>query len=126
MKQLVQDIELGRLRSSDLASLTDCHFVDEEAFSFSEKEHDVFSISSVLKQYCRELPEPIFPVPQHERVRYTENRELHISSNFSAIRAKLAKLPPIHQSTFRAILEHLSRVASNASQNKMNAKARRK
>jgi hypothetical protein len=95
---------------------------DEEAFRFSEKEHDVFTISSVLKQYCRELPEPIFPVPQHERVRYTENRELHISSNFSAIRAKLAKLPPIHQNTFRAILEHLSRVAGNASKNKMNAK----
>lgn len=89
------------------------------------KEHDVFSISSVLKQYCRELPEPIFPFPQHERQRYTENRELHIGSNFSAIRAKLAKLPSIHQNTFRVILEHLSRVAANAARNKMDAKVDR-
>ncbi|KAI5455025.1 hypothetical protein NCC49_002300 [Naganishia albida] len=109
-------------RQSTITSLVQTIELDEEAFEFSVKEHDVFSISSVLKQYCRELPEPIFPLPQHERQRYTENRELHIGSNFSAIRAKLAKLPPIHQNTFRVILEHLSRVAANASKNKMDAK----
>ncbi|KAJ9124055.1 hypothetical protein QFC22_000848 [Naganishia vaughanmartiniae] len=95
---------------------------DEDAFEFSEKDYDIFSVSAVLKQYCRELPEPIFLFPQHERLRYTENRELHIGSNFSAVRAKLVKLPPIHQNTFRAILEHLSRVAAHADKNKMDAK----
>ncbi|KAJ9126546.1 hypothetical protein QFC24_001574 [Naganishia onofrii] len=95
---------------------------DEDVFEFAEKDHDVFSISAVLKQYCRELPEPIFFFPQHERLRYTENRELHIGSNFSAVRAKLVKLPPIHQNTFRVILEHLSRVAAHADKNKMDAK----
>ncbi|KAJ9097835.1 hypothetical protein QFC19_006625 [Naganishia cerealis] len=109
-------------RQSTISALVQSIEQDEDDFEFSEKEHDVFSISGVLKQYCRELPEPIFFFPQHERLRYTENRELHIGSNFSAIRAKLVKLPPIHQNTFRVILEHLSRVAVHSEKNKMDAK----
>ncbi len=67
---MVQDIEL-----------------DEERFNFEEKD-DVFSISNVLKQCMldlspgesltsidlRELPEPVFPLPHPERIKYTENR----------------------------------------------------
>lgn len=48
--------------------------------------------------------------------------ESHISSNFSAIRARLSRMPPIHRSTLRVIVEHLSRVAANSTQNKMDAK----
>lgn len=94
---------------------------DEEALEFSEKD-EVFTISAVLKQYCRQLPEPIFHFPLQDRVRYTENRESHISSNFSAFRARLNRMPAIHQSTFRLIVEHLARVAANSSKNKMDAK----
>jgi hypothetical protein len=50
--------------------------------------------------------------------------ESHIGSNFSVLRAKLARLPAIHQSTLRAIVEHLARVAAHAMTNKMDAKVR--
>jgi hypothetical protein len=33
-------------------------------------------------------------------------------------------MPPIHQSTLRVIVEHLSRVAAHSTQNKMDAKVR--
>jgi hypothetical protein len=46
---------------------------NEEVFQFSPEE-DIFSIAVVLKQYLRELPEPLFALPQAERVKYTENR----------------------------------------------------
>lgn len=120
-------------------------FTDERAFQFSP-EHEISVVSAVLKKYCRELPEPIFYFPLADRIRYTENRgkcnsccldlavadfgrllcsaksESHISSNFSAIRARLSRMPPIHQSTLRVIVEHLSRVAAHSTQNKMDAK----
>lgn len=43
-------------------------------------------------------------------------------SNFSALRSRLRRLAPIHQTTFRAIIEHLGRVQSHKPQNKMDAK----
>lgn len=94
---------------------------DEEALEFTDKD-EVFTISAVLKQYCRQLPEPIFHFPLQDRVRYTENRESHISSNFSAFRARLSRMPAIHRSTFRLIIEHLARVAAQSAKNKMDAK----
>lgn len=50
--------------------------------------------------------------------------ETHIHSNFSALRGRLRRLPHIHQTTFRALIEHLGRVQSHAGQNKMDAKVR--
>ncbi|KAK8843370.1 hypothetical protein IAR55_007027 [Kwoniella newhampshirensis] len=95
--------------------------LDEEKFMFVEKD-DAFSVGNVLKQYLRELPEPVFPLPHSERVKHTDNRESHISSNFSALRARLRRLPPIHQTTFQAIIEHLGRVQQHSATNKMGAK----
>nr|XP_019009767.1 uncharacterized protein I206_05327 [Kwoniella pini CBS 10737]OCF48548.1 hypothetical protein I206_05327 [Kwoniella pini CBS 10737] len=104
VQKMVQDIEL-----------------DEEKFVFDERD-DVASIGNVLKQYLRELPEPVFPLPHPERVKYTENRESHIESNFSSLRGRLRRLPPIHQTTFQAIIEHLGRVHQRSAVNKMDAK----
>lgn len=70
----------------------------------------------------RELPEPVFPLPHAERVKLTREREIHVNNSFSALRARLRRLPPIHQTTFRAIIEHLGRVQSRSGQNKMDAK----
>ncbi|WVF65636.1 hypothetical protein IAT40_000367 [Kwoniella sp. CBS 6097] len=95
--------------------------LDEEKFRFDEKD-DVFSIGNILKQYLRELPEPVFPLPHPERVKYTESRESHIESNFSTLRARLRRLPPIHQTTFQAMIEHLGRVNQHSATNKMDAK----
>ncbi|WWC91300.1 uncharacterized protein L201_006243 [Kwoniella dendrophila CBS 6074] len=95
--------------------------LDEEKFVFDEKD-DVASIGNVLKQYLRELPEPVFPLPHPERVKYTDSRESHIESNFSSLRARLRRLPPIHQTTFQAIIEHLGRVNQKSAINKMDAK----
>ncbi|WRT68976.1 uncharacterized protein IL334_005958 [Kwoniella shivajii] len=95
--------------------------LDEEKFVFEDKD-DVFSIGNVLKQYLRELPEPVFPLPHPERVKFTESREAHIESNFSSLRSRLRRLPPIHQTAFQAMIEHLGRVNQNSATNKMDAK----
>ncbi|KAL1406017.1 hypothetical protein Q8F55_007700 [Vanrija albida] len=94
---------------------------DEDRFQFTA-DNDVFSVSVVLKQYLRELPEPLFPMPHSERTRYTQNREAHIANDFTSLRGRLRRLPPIHQTTVRAIIEHLSRIAARSATNKMGAK----
>ncbi|WOO83507.1 Glucosamine 6-phosphate N-acetyltransferase 1 [Vanrija pseudolonga] len=94
---------------------------DEDKFRFTP-DNDVFSVSVVLKQYLRELPEPLFPMPHSERTRYTQNRDQHIANDFTSLRGRLRRLPPIHQTTVRAIIEHLSRIAARSNTNKMSAK----
>ncbi|KAL7421481.1 hypothetical protein Q5752_004368 [Cryptotrichosporon argae] len=94
---------------------------DEAQFQFTRAD-DVHIACSILKQYLRDLPEPVFPFAHAERVKYTENREAHISSEFSALRARLRRLQPIQQTTFQAIVEHLGRVNAHAHTNKMDAR----
>lgn len=38
------------------------------------------------------------------------------------LRSKMRRLPPVHQATLKAIVEHLSRVVALSDKNKMDAK----
>lgn len=46
----------------------------------------------------------------------------HQTNNFVLLRSKMRRLPPIHQATLRAIVEHLARVAAQSEKNKMDVK----
>lgn len=52
------------------------------------------------------------------------NRDVddHVANNFSVLRSKIRRLPPIHQATLRALVEHLARIASHSDKNKMDPK----
>lgn len=103
VRRLIQDIERN-----------------EETFHFTQ-EDDVFSVAVVLKAYLRGLPDPLFPLPHAERVKWSESREAHFKNQFSMLRGRLRRLPPIHQTTFQAVIEHLNRIGTNSAENKMNA-----
>ncbi|KDR85296.1 hypothetical protein GALMADRAFT_83937 [Galerina marginata CBS 339.88] len=94
---------------------------DESAFQFSPKD-DVYAVASLLKLYLRELPEPVFRFSLQDRIQHTEDREEHLSNDFMLLRSKLRRLPPVHQATLKAIIEHLSRIVARSSKNKMDAK----
>ncbi|KAH9486648.1 Rho GTPase-activating protein 15 [Psilocybe cubensis] len=94
---------------------------DESAFEFTPKD-DVYAVSSLLKLYLRELPEPVFRFSLQDRIQHTEDREEHISNNFMLIRSKIRRLPPVHQATLKALIEHLSRIVAKSNKNKMDAK----
>jgi len=95
---------------------------DEAAFTFSGANDDVFSVSSILKLYLRELPDPLFKFPLSDRIQYAESRDEHVTSNYRVLRAKIRRLVPINQSTLKRLLEHLSLVASHSDKNKMDVK----
>ena len=45
----------------------------------------------------------------------------HKANNFMLLRSKMRRLPPVHQATLKAILEHLARVVAFNEKNKMDA-----
>ncbi|KIO21145.1 hypothetical protein M407DRAFT_29203 [Tulasnella calospora MUT 4182] len=95
---------------------------DESDFRIDPQRHDVFCVCSLLKQYLRELTEPVFRLPLPERIQLTEEREEHIQNGFKVLRNKMRRLPPVHQATLRMLIEHLARVAARRDQNKMDPK----
>ncbi|KZW02078.1 RhoGAP-domain-containing protein [Exidia glandulosa HHB12029] len=95
---------------------------DERSFKFDPQTDDVYCVSSLLKQYLRQLPEPLFRFPLADRMQHTKEREEHASKGFPLLRSKIRRLPPIHQATLKHIIEHLSNVASRSAVNKMDTK----
>ncbi|THH12879.1 hypothetical protein EW146_g7284 [Bondarzewia mesenterica] len=95
---------------------------DEREFRFNPVTDDVYSVSSLLKLYLRELPEPVFKFPLQDRLQHTEDLAEHASNGFVLLRSKMRRLPAIHRATLKALVEHLARVAANSEKNKMDAK----
>ena len=52
----------------------------------------------------------------------SQGAENHVANGFLLLRAKIRRLPPVHQATLKAIVEHLAKVASHSDKNKMDAK----
>lgn len=46
----------------------------------------------------------------------------HEANNFVLLRSKIRRLPPVHQATLKALIEHLNRVAAHSDKNKMDPK----
>ncbi|KAG6837886.1 hypothetical protein H0H93_013039 [Arthromyces matolae] len=125
----IQEIDRRGLESEGLYRVSGRHAIvqtlqhniekDEERFEFTHRD-DVYAVSSLLKLYLRELPEPVFRFPLQERLQHSEDRNDHIANNFMLLRSKIRRLPPVHQSTLRALLEHLARVAACSEKNKMD------
>ncbi|KAF7339971.1 Rho GTPase-activating protein 27 [Mycena venus] len=94
---------------------------DESKFEFKPKD-DIYAVASLLKLYLRELPEPVFKYSLQDRIQHTEDRADHQSNNFMLLRSKIRRLPPVHQATLKAVVEHLARVIAFSDKNKMDAK----
>ncbi|KAI0317997.1 hypothetical protein OF83DRAFT_1171488 [Amylostereum chailletii] len=95
---------------------------NEHDFAFNSMTDDVHAVSSLLKLYLRQLPEPIFKFPQQDRIQHTEEIDEHTSNNFVLLRSKIRRLPSVHRASLKALVEHLARVAAHSEKNKMDAK----
>ncbi|KAL0950641.1 hypothetical protein HGRIS_007429 [Hohenbuehelia grisea] len=95
---------------------------NEDAFDFNNRNprDDVFAVASLLKQYLRDLPEPLFRFSLQDRLQHTEDLASQQAQNFPLLRSKLRRLPPVHHATLRALLEHLARVAARNERNRMD------
>ncbi|KAF9523586.1 hypothetical protein CPB83DRAFT_862570 [Crepidotus variabilis] len=131
VKLCVAEIDKRGLESEGIYRISGRHAVvqamqhgiekDEAKFTFSPKD-DMPAVASLLKLYLRELPEPVFRFALQDRIQHTEDRDEHICNNFALLRSKIRRLPPVHQATLKALIEHLARVAEKSEKNKMDAK----
>lgn len=104
---------------SRVQELTSMIEQDEARFQFDIEREEPVMVASILKLYLRQLPEPVMPMRWEERIKYTHEREENIRNGFAYFKSRIRRMPPINQATLRALLMHLSNVASYSEKNKM-------
>ncbi|KAG0249261.1 hypothetical protein BG011_009452 [Mortierella polycephala] len=82
---------------------------------------DICSITSVLKQYLRSLPQPLIPFDLYAD--FIESISLpHNEVKMQTFRDLLDRMPLAYYTTLKVLLEHLTRVRRHDNINLMNAK----
>lgn len=81
---------------------------------------EIHAISGLLKQYLRELPDPVFPVEMYP-LWLTGISKTNRESLTQFFREYCSQLPPLNQSVLRHILPLLYFISSNSDINQMTA-----
>lgn len=95
---------------------------DEERFQFRVGEDEAVAVAGVLKQWLRELPSAVMPMPREEKIKITHSLEEQFQNGFATLKGRIRRLPPINQVTLKTIVEHLAVIAANSAVNLMTAK----
>merc|ERR1719285_1496449 len=95
------------------------HIEQQQNFDFSTCSPlpHVLDVASLLKQFLRELPEPVIPRNLH-----TILSSCHQSTQpLDNLQLALLMLPPTHLATLTFLLAHLNTIAKASGDNKMGA-----
>ncbi|KAL1919629.1 uncharacterized protein VTP21DRAFT_1560 [Calcarisporiella thermophila] len=92
---------------------------DEEGtvFGVNGVPDDLPAIAGLLKNYFRELPEPLFPFPIPDRVEYSKIPDE--ATRLRRLKVRLRSLPDAQLETLRALVLHLARVVEQQDYNMM-------
>lgn len=82
--------------------------------------HDVNSVTGLLKQFFRDLPDPLFTTEHHSSFINAAKHEDEIVRRDS-LHAIINSLPDPNYATLRALMLHLHRVIDNSHVNRMNS-----
>lgn len=82
---------------------------------------DICSITSALKQFLRNLPEPLIPSSLYDNFMNAIDLPSH-EAQLQEFCKLVHKMPEAHFQTMKALMEHLDRVTRNSNINLMNAK----
>ncbi|KAF1798812.1 hypothetical protein V8B55DRAFT_1588774 [Mucor lusitanicus] len=105
MRQIQQSFEKGEVPN----------LIDEE------KWNDICAITSVLKQYFRELPNPLFTYELHSK--FMDAMMISNSSEQLQTMTQLIQTLPIENfNTLKYLMEHLNRVQNRSKENLMTSK----
>ncbi|KAL9939368.1 hypothetical protein V8E36_002181 [Tilletia maclaganii] len=84
--------------------------------------NDVSAITSVLKNYFRELPVPLLTFELHEQFVAVAEMRGEYEAKMERMAELIAQLPNVHFWTLRHLVVHLHRVQSRADENRMNSR----
>ncbi|XP_038077451.1 rho GTPase-activating protein 21-B-like isoform X2 [Patiria miniata] len=93
----------------------------EEANFGDSRWHDVNVVSSLLKMFCRKLPNPLVPRDQYKDF-IAANRSKDPAERMWALRRQIHNLPDHHYETFKCLASHLRLVSQNSDINKMEVR----
>ncbi|EEP75619.1 hypothetical protein UREG_00465 [Uncinocarpus reesii 1704] len=82
--------------------------------------HDVNSVAGLLKQFFRELPDPLFTNERYQDF-INAARKDDDTQRRDTLHALINSLPDPNYATLRALILHLNHVQERASENRMNA-----
>ncbi|EPY52912.1 rho-type GTPase activating protein Rga4 [Schizosaccharomyces cryophilus OY26] len=82
---------------------------------------DISAVTSVLKQYLRNLPNPIITFEEYFSF-ILAGSCTSFQEKLEGFRGVIERLPSVHSTILRLIIKHLSKVAKYSSENLMNSK----
>ncbi|KAI8393335.1 uncharacterized protein BYT42DRAFT_550692 [Radiomyces spectabilis] len=86
-----------------------------------EQWNDICAVTSLLKQYFRELPDPLFTYELHPKLMDAMDIG-KARERYDRIHELLQQLPPEHYITVRFLIQHLDRVRQRSKENLMTTK----
>ncbi|KAI0741304.1 GTPase activating protein [Daedaleopsis nitida] len=93
--------------------------LDSVNLDAEEWSSDISNVTSVLKLWLRELPDPLFTTSQHadfmDAARYENERARHIK-----LHERVNALPDPNYSTLKYLMSHLHKVVQHEAQNQMS------
>ncbi|PWN34217.1 RhoGAP-domain-containing protein [Meira miltonrushii] len=100
-------------------------FEKGQQFNLNDQDrfNDISAITSVLKNYFRELPEPLLTFELHERfIECVESKNKDQAQKRSTMRDLVHLLPTEHFDTLHFLIDHLYRVRLRADDNRMSSR----
>ncbi len=84
--------------------------------------NDISAVTSVLKNYFRELPIPLLTFDLHEKFVEAVQQKVDSRAKEQHMRELLDALPPAHYATLKFLMLHLYRVQLESGENRMTAR----
>lgn len=100
-------------------------FEKGQQFNLNDQDrfNDISAITSVLKNYFRELPEPLLTFELHERfIECVEAKNQDQTQKRATMRDLVHLLPKEHFDTLRFLIDHLYRVRLRSDDNRMSSR----
>lgn len=93
---------------------------EPDLHDFGQK--DIYSVSSLLKQYFRQLPNPLFTYQAYPKLIETFEKEENVMDKVESLRFLLEAMPEAHYKTAKFLMEHLTRLCKSKALTDMTSK----
>lgn len=99
-------------------------FENRQPFNLEDTDrfNDISAVTSVLKNYFRELPEPLLTFELYQRFIECTDSKVDVAKKEAEMRELVRALPKEHFDTLKMLIDHLHRVQDMAEYNRMNSR----